>query len=151
LFTSVGAPQIWNGEEMGMWGGDDPDCRKPLWWPAYRFSPETRTNYQPVPKLYDSVGFNAAQHQWYKKLTALRREHEVLRRGEIAFEYAEGQQLMYRRYLGSQQLWVVLNASNTVTSISLPAGQYTDLLTGATIKADAAALPALSGWVLQKQ
>ena len=27
-FTNVGAPHIWNGDEMGMWGGDDPDCRK---------------------------------------------------------------------------------------------------------------------------
>lgn len=150
LFTSVGAPQIWNGEEMGMWGGDDPDCRKPLWWPSFSFSPETRTNYQPVPKLYDSVGFNTVQHQWYKKLAALRQQQEVLRRGDIAFEYAEGQQLMYRRYLGNQQLWVVMNSSNAAASISLPAGNYTDLLTGASIKAGTA-LPALSGWVLQKQ
>ena len=31
-FTFIGAPQIWNGEEVGMWGADDPDCRKPLIW-----------------------------------------------------------------------------------------------------------------------
>ena len=31
-FTYVGAPHIWNGDEVGMWGADDPDDRKPLVW-----------------------------------------------------------------------------------------------------------------------
>ncbi|MCU0387587.1 MAG: alpha-amylase family glycosyl hydrolase, partial [Chitinophagaceae bacterium] len=50
LFTSIGAPQIWNGDEMGMWGGDDPDCRKPLWWKEMAFDDETATNFQPGEK-----------------------------------------------------------------------------------------------------
>ena len=49
-FTSLGAPHIWNGDELGMWGADDPDCRKPLWWPDLRFAPET-----PLCNLYRST------------------------------------------------------------------------------------------------
>ncbi|MEO8201283.1 MAG: alpha-amylase family glycosyl hydrolase, partial [Gemmatimonadota bacterium] len=31
-FTTTGAPEIWNGDEVGMWGADDPDERKPMVW-----------------------------------------------------------------------------------------------------------------------
>ena len=40
-YTFVGAPQIWAGDEMGMWGADDPDCRKPLWWQGMTFADES--------------------------------------------------------------------------------------------------------------
>ncbi|MEL6659688.1 MAG: alpha-amylase family glycosyl hydrolase [Bacteroidota bacterium] len=39
-FTYVGAPHIWAGDEMGMWGADDPSCRKPLIWPELQFEAE---------------------------------------------------------------------------------------------------------------
>jgi len=45
-FTIPGSPQIWNGDEMGMWGADDPDCRKPLWWSDMTFADEYRNNFQ---------------------------------------------------------------------------------------------------------
>ena len=30
--TYVGAPMIYYGDEVGMWGANDPDCRKPMIW-----------------------------------------------------------------------------------------------------------------------
>ncbi|MFM8684572.1 MAG: glycoside hydrolase family 13 protein [Chthoniobacterales bacterium] len=30
--TYVGAPMIYYGDEVGMWGANDPDCRKPMVW-----------------------------------------------------------------------------------------------------------------------
>ena len=50
LFTSIGSPQIWNGDEMGMWGADDPDCRKPLCWKEYQFEPEISSNLLKIKK-----------------------------------------------------------------------------------------------------
>ena len=38
--TWVGAPHVWNGDEMGMWGADDPDVRKPLLWDDRTFETE---------------------------------------------------------------------------------------------------------------
>ena len=64
-FTTLGAPQIWNGDELGMTGGDDPDCRKPLWWPGIDFDPEYRNNFQPGKKEYDKVGFNQEHFDFY--------------------------------------------------------------------------------------
>ena len=43
-FTYIGAPHIWAGDEMGMWGSDDPHTRKPLMWPDYDFEPESGPN-----------------------------------------------------------------------------------------------------------
>ena len=78
LFTSVGVPQIWNGEEMGMWGADDPDCRKPLWWPEYQFEKENSNNFLSAPEKYGATGFNKNQYAWYKKLIQIRKENKVL-------------------------------------------------------------------------
>ena len=72
-FTLPGSPSIWNGDEMGMWGSDDPDNRKPLWWPGMQFDPETRTNLQPGPKSYDSVGFDSSHFDYIKNLIRLRK------------------------------------------------------------------------------
>src|SRR5262249_27360020 len=30
--TYLGAPMVYYGDEAGMWGGDDPDDRKPMLW-----------------------------------------------------------------------------------------------------------------------
>jgi glycosidase len=29
------------GDEAGMWGANDPDCRKPMVWPEKKYSAET--------------------------------------------------------------------------------------------------------------
>lgn len=149
LFTSVGGPQIWNGEEMGMWGGDDPDPRKPLWWKEISFAPETRNNYQPGPKSYDSVGFNQQHFDWYKQLIALRNKHSVLRRGDIEFTSANGKLLVYKRFDGKQTIWVLLNAGTAATTAQIPAGDYTNLLTGKKQQGGSVTLLPLQGLVLR--
>jgi len=130
-FTTIGAPQVWNGEEMGMWGDDDPDCRKPLWWKGFRFEPETRNNYQPGTKEYDSVGFNQEQFNWYRKLISIRKANPVLSNGKFEFVLTEGTKLVYRRSDGKSSLTVVINAGSVPEDISLPANKgFTDLLSG---------------------
>ncbi|MBF9239910.1 DUF3459 domain-containing protein [Hymenobacter sp. BT683] len=152
-FTSVGSPQIWNGEEMGMWGSDDPDCRKPLWWPEFKFEPETRANYQPGPKSYDPVGFNAAHFAYYQQLIKLRKTHPVLASGELEFLTAAGNTLAYRRFDArnpAQQVVVVFNMDSKPLTYKLPkAGAWTNLLTGKAATASVV-LPPLSGMALKQ-
>jgi cyclomaltodextrinase / maltogenic alpha-amylase / neopullulanase len=38
--TYLGAPMVYYGEEAGMWGANDPCCRKPMVWPDVSFAPE---------------------------------------------------------------------------------------------------------------
>ena len=39
--TYLGAPMIYYGDEVGMWGANDPDCRKPMLWDDIDYEPET--------------------------------------------------------------------------------------------------------------
>lgn len=151
LFTSPGAPQIWNGEEMGMWGGDDPHCRKPLMWPEYRFQPETRNNYQPGLKVYDAVAFNPSQFNWYKKLISLRKKHPVFAEGNHAIVFAEGNKLITRRWNNQENVYICFNRDAKSGVFRLPAGQYSDLLTGRKLNvSNSFRLPAWTGMVLKK-
>ena len=150
LFTTVGAPQVWNGEEMGMWGGDDPDCRKPLWWKEYKFDPETRNNYQPGPKTYDAVGFNQEQFDFYKKLIQIRKSNPVLSSGKIEFLLAEGSKLAYRRTDGKEEIRVLINAGDTPQTFTLPGKQaWTDLLNNKAVEGNSRTLKANSALIIK--
>jgi glycosidase len=130
LFTTVGAPQIWNGEEMGMWGADDPHCRKPLMWKEFAFEQETRNNYQPGAKEFDKVAFDQTQFNWYKKLITIRKTNPVLSTGEIEIVKAEGKKFGYARYNDHERIFVYFNLENTRQEfkVNVP-GIYMDLLT----------------------
>jgi glycosidase len=151
LFTSVGAPQIWNGEELGMWGGDDPNCRKPLMWKDTKFDPETRNNIQAGPKTYDKVEFNQSHFDWYKKLITIRKSNPVLSTGELQFMVTEGKRLAYKRFNSSEEIIVLLNLEPTSQNFELP--QHTvwiDLLTNKKYKAKSINIKSLSAAVLKK-
>ena len=149
-FTSIGAPHIWNGDEMGMWGADDPDCRKPLWWPEYTFDDENRNNIQTVEPQYDAVGFNKELHVFYSKLTGIRHDNPVLKTGEIEFVEAEGDFLVYRRTNDSEVILVALNVGDEPKELLLNGGQYKCLLTGSDLEG-AVDVAALSGMILKEK
>jgi glycosidase len=76
--TYVGSPMIYYGDEWGMWGSDDPTCRKPLQW-ADQYSdlgaPE-RADHSPVAWVREE----------YRKWLTLRRDAEIgpaLRLGSV--------------------------------------------------------------------
>ncbi len=151
LFTTVGAPQIWNGEEMGMWGADDPHCRKPLMWKEFNFENETSNNYQPGKKIYDTIGFNQQQFNWYKKLVAIRKTNPVLSNGNIEFIIAEGKRLGYRRYNDNNEIIVLFNLEKSKAIFKLPASAaYKNLLTGKTFTGNKIILNRLDAAVLKK-
>lgn len=151
LFTTIGSPQIWNGEELGMWGGDDPDSRKPLWWPGLSFKNETRNNYQSGINEYDKVGFNVHQFNWYKKLIQIRRENPVLSTGDIKFLIAEGGKLAYSRYDSGSEIIVYFNMEPKSQVFELPAAsEYINLLTNRKINNGTLKLNTLEAAILKK-
>lgn len=151
LFTSVGAPQIYNGEEMGMWGADDPHPRKPLWWKEYKFDSERRNNFQEGNSDYDPVGFNQQHFDWYKKLCAIRNSNPVLATGDFTFLRAEGETLAYKRFDTDNEIVVLFNLDKTKQSFDLPANmKFVDLLTGKKVNAPKVELASLSAMILKK-
>ncbi|MFT6267964.1 MAG: glycosidase [Alphaproteobacteria bacterium] len=121
-FTYIGAPQIWAGDEMGMWGSDDPHNRKPLIWPEYSFENESGHplgNTRPS----DEVNFNQALFEYYQFLVNLRRGNPVLSTGAIEFiEQDERKRLLsYRRYDdGGESAYIVFNTGRKRQQIILP-------------------------------
>jgi len=147
-FTNIGAPHIWNGDEMGMWGADDPDPRKPLWWAKYDFDPECNNYFRAGEKEYDEVGFNEELFDFYKKLTRIRQENPLLRSGEIEFLTAEGMVLSYRRYDDDSEIFVAFNLGDSPFEIDLPeSGSYTNLMDETTFSGDKVTLEPLSGMI----
>ncbi len=151
LFTGVGAPQIWYGEEAGMWGADDPHCRKPMWWSDLKFDNEARHNLQPGHTETDPVGFNPKQFEWYKKLVGIRRTHPELWDGKLEFLLAEGRKLIYSRTKGSDEILVIFNASNDRMQFQVPReGNYMDLFTNQVVNIKRVFLDAQTAMVVKK-
>jgi glycosidase len=150
-FTNVGAPHIYNGEEMGMWGGDDPEDRKPLWWPELRFLPETRTNFQPGPKAYDEVAFNQEHFDFFKMLTSIRNSNPVLSRGRFEFIEAKGKVLSYKRFDQKDEIVVLFNLEKVKTKLRLPTKKkYKSLLDGKSVSGATIELEPLSAVILKR-
>ena len=151
MFTTIGAPQIWNGEEMGMWGADDPNCRKPLMWKEINFDPETRNNIQPGKKTYDKVEFNQVQFDFYKKLINIRKSNPVLSTGDLKFLTAKGKMLTYSRFDSKDEIIVCFNLEPTAQEFVLTKkSTWIDLLTNKKFSGDKIKLKTLTAAVLKR-
>ncbi len=132
-FTNIGAPSIYYGEEAGMWGSDDPDDRKPMWWKDMKFDKESRFNFQPGKNELDPVAFNQKQFDLYRSLARIRNDNPVLSSGKFEFLLTEGKRLSYRRYDDNDEVVVLFNVDKAKFKFNLPAGKYVDLLTGKAV------------------
>ncbi len=78
--TYPGAPMIYYGDEVGMWGANDPDCRKPMVWGDRDY---TKESHFPDQSTHDpervSVNYDLLNH--YKTMIRLRRSHSALQTG----------------------------------------------------------------------
>lgn len=148
-FTIPGSPSIWNGDELGMTGADDPDCRKPIWWPEMKFNDENRRNIQAGNKDYEKVGANLEHLAFYKSIISLRNHNKVLMDGEIEFLASKGKLLAYERKNNDDKLIVILNADTVEGTFALESGSYVDLLTGKEISGGKLIVPSLTGFVLR--
>ncbi len=119
-FTLPGAPQIYYGDETGMWGGDDPDCRKPMVWKEYKYETET-THPFGLPRQKDEVKFDDDLFQWYKKMAAIRNENNALSLGEIQFYVLDEVKkiLAYKRVLNKERILVVVNNNENPNQINI--------------------------------
>ncbi|MCW3113227.1 MAG: alpha-amylase [Segetibacter sp.] len=115
----LGSPMIFYGDEAGMWGSNDPDCRKPMVWSEKKYDPET---YNPDQTKHDpdEVSFNKDLFNWYKKLIALRRQYKSIQLGSYTTLATDDANKLYafsRKY-GNEEIIIVVNRSNKTASFT---------------------------------
>lgn len=132
-YTFIGAPQIYAGDEMGMWGSDDPDNRKPLWWSEMKFQPESNNpiGFQHKPEHYE-VGFNHDLNNFYKMMIQIRNENPVLSTGDLTYIKTEGDILAYKRADEKSAIVVIFNNSDEPKTWDGETFSGTDLITKTT-------------------
>jgi len=131
--TLPGAPMIYYGDEAGMWGGDDPDCRKPMVWPELTYDAEV-SHPLGKPRPADRVEFNHDLFDFYKTIIKIRKDHPAFMMGSFKKVFVDNQRSLYcfaREYLNDQAI-VGLNNSDRAHLLELAVdGKYwNDLLSG---------------------
>ncbi len=109
--TYIGAPMVYYGDEVGMWGADDPTNRKPMLW----------KDLEP----YENPGENRVldeQLDFYRRAITLRVGEEALRRGDFRTLLADDREDVWafeRSIPGGDTIVVVLNAGDKPQSVDL--------------------------------
>lgn len=143
--TYPGAPMIYYGTEVGLWGANDPCDRQAMLWDDIRYEPETHTpggktrakSRAPDRKLF----------AFYQDAIAMRQAHAVLRRGDLVWRnHANPRVLIYDRTLDGLTVRVVLNAGTTTASVTLPF-RGVDLWSGHSLARGPVEVPA-RGWLV---
>ena len=98
MFTYPGAPCVYYGDEIGMDGKQDPDCRKSFNW--------------------DEASWNNQLLDYVKSLTQLRHANKALRRGTFQKLYAGNGAYSFARKFDGDNLVIALNAS--INKVTMP-------------------------------
>ncbi|AOZ92493.1 glycoside hydrolase family 13 protein [Paenibacillus crassostreae] len=101
MLTFSGTPCIYYGDEVGITGGQDPDCRKCMEWD---------------PKKQDQELF-----KFYQELIKLRLDHRALRTGKFTFLASEAGQttLAYAREDDQEKFVILMNNDSKAQSIKI--------------------------------
>jgi cyclomaltodextrinase len=134
----VGSPMIFYGDEAGLWGANDPDCRKPMLWADKKYDPET---FNPDQSTHgpDEVKFDQDLFAWYQKFIALRRRSAAIRLGSFTTVAADDARQLYafsRKY-GNEEVLVVINRGSKPAAFShalLAGGKFKNAFTRAAAR-----------------
>ena len=101
LFTYIGAPCIYYGDEIGMDGGPDPECRKAFPW--------------------EEKNWNHDLRGYMKELIQLRNSHPALRRGSYERIFSNQDIIAYIRKHEEETLLIVINSGSQEHQLDIDA------------------------------
>ena len=102
LFTYIGVPSIYYGDEVGLEGEADPDCRRTFPW--------------------DRDNWNMDLFSHYQKLISLRKNSKALQKGGFIELYADGDIFGYARAYANETIITIVNRGKP-QEINLPVWQ----------------------------
>ena len=105
-----GSPAIFYGDEVGIDGDNDPDCRKCMVWD------ETADN-----DLFE----------WYWNLIQIRKQYDSIRKGDYHTILFDEKFYGFKRTLGQETLYVLLHKGEKTETVNCPVlekGTYIDIL-----------------------
>lgn len=100
LFTHPGAPCIYYGDEIGLTGRHDPDCRRTFPW--------------------DTASWDHDLLTFVKKCVALRHAHPALRRGSYRRLYVDAEVYVCGRTLATDTLIIAFNTASVAREVTVP-------------------------------
>lgn len=119
--TYVGAPMVYYGDEVGMWGANDPCCRKPMVWDdvEYRdevFRPDGSRRTPP-----DKVMVDKELLAHYRQLIRLRNAHPALQTGDYRTVLVDDEHRLFAfaRSHAEETLLIVINNSQQAQQVQL--------------------------------
>lgn len=123
-FTYRGAPMVYYGDEVGMWGANDPHERKPMLWDELLYQDE---------RITAASGFTAGHGKYkvkadrnllslYRRLGAMRNYSEALRIGTVEWILSEDNNRVvgFLRKHKNETVLVYFNLSNKSEIIEYP-------------------------------
>ena len=123
--TYVGAPMIYYGDEVGIWGGDDPDDRKPMLWSDMIFDNESSHPFG-TARPDDKNEADQKLLQYYTQIVHLRRDHPALCDGSFQTLLTDDKNELYGYLRASveEKILIVINNAAVVKKpeVRLPAG-----------------------------
>lgn len=100
LLTYIGTPMIYYGDEIGLIGENDPDCRRCMPWGH-------------------ESDWNLSIKKYYKKMIQARKEHKALRRGSFLPIFIFNGIYAFQRKYDNDIVLVVLNPRKTYHDIRI--------------------------------
>jgi len=102
MMTFPGCPAIYYGDEIGMSGDNDPECRGAMEW--------------------DIEKQNLPLKNWYKRFIRIRKSSPIFSKGSFATNFCDNKLGVYGyiRSYESQNAYIVLNRSSDIQKVSVP-------------------------------
>lgn len=141
-FAMIGSPMVYYGDELGMYGANDPDCRKPMCWPGMEFQDEhVVVGGRHFNDRREPIAADMEMLDFYKRIIALRRGSAALMRGTLATDYASTKSRVWviSRKSGEERVIFAFNCEDSpanVRILALPGRVFDDCLGGGSVKAD---------------
>ena len=110
--TYIGAPMLFYGDEVGMWGATDPYCRKPMLWKEFLYDNEKNPSHINQNESYEQK-VDSDLFEWYKKLIRIRLQNKTLVYGKFREIMADNEKdiIVYERVIEDYSIIVIINNS----------------------------------------